>query len=275
MEDTTYLEDFFQSVELLPNDVRRDFELMREHDKEFLDGLRDLKESEANFLNKLKRKRQENSGNSNNSLTEGDSELVNEFEFITNTYNRVKHRSSQKSSLAINMLKDLEKFIRKLDSDLVFFETELRGCGEFEQLAKGLEPGSEVAVKVSSSSSTFEVILGRIIFFHSDIGVYDVADSDDSKRYQVSDKNVILLDLSTSVTKLSKGEEVLAVYPDTTSFYPAMVIQASKRNAHFTENSVTVQFHGDLNELGQIPSFLISLDHIVRIREDWVSVNRA
>ena len=35
MEETTILEEFLQSVELLPNDVRRDFELMREHDKGF------------------------------------------------------------------------------------------------------------------------------------------------------------------------------------------------------------------------------------------------
>jgi len=262
-ETTTYLEDFFQSVELLPNDVRRDFELMREHDKEFLDGVRELRESETEFINKLKRKREQQQ-------VEENVGLVNEFEAITNIYNRVKHRASQKTSLAVNMLADLEKFIRKLDSDLVFFETELRGCGEFEQLTRGFEPGSEVAVKVHSSSSSFEVILGRIIFYHSDIGVYDVADIDDSKRYQVSDKNVILLDLLTSVTKLSKGEEVLAVYPDTTSFYPAVVTQA-KRNANFTEPSVTIQFHGDVDELGQIPNFIIPLNHIVRSREDWVA----
>ena len=267
MEDTTYLEDFFQSVELLPNDVRRDFELMREHDKEFLDGVRELKESETVFLNKLKRKREQQESKS---IKEDDHGLISEFEAITNIYSRVKHRASQKSSLAKNMLTDVEKFIRKLDSDLVFFETELRGCGEFEQLARGFEPGSEVAVKVNSASS-FEVILGRIIFFHSDIGVYDVADIDDSKRYQVSDKNVILLDLLTSVTKLSKGEEVLAVYPDTTSFYPAVVAQASRRSANFTEPSVTIQFHGDVDELGQTPSFIIPLNHIVRSREDWVA----
>jgi hypothetical protein len=30
----TFLEDFVQSVELLPNDVRRNFELMRELDRD-------------------------------------------------------------------------------------------------------------------------------------------------------------------------------------------------------------------------------------------------
>ena len=41
----------------------------------------------------------------------------------------------------------------------------------------------------------FDVILGRVIFYHSDIGVYDIADCDDSKRYPIPEKNVILLDL--------------------------------------------------------------------------------
>ncbi len=75
--------------------------------------------------------------------------------------------------------------------------------------------------------------------------MYDIADIDDSKRYHVPEKQVILLDMAASFTKLSKGEEILAVYPDTTSFYPAIVVQTAKRSINNVEASVTVQFHGD------------------------------
>ena len=41
-ESGTYLEDFLQSVELLPNDVRRDFELMRTLDKDCIEMQNEL-----------------------------------------------------------------------------------------------------------------------------------------------------------------------------------------------------------------------------------------
>ena len=121
-----------------------------------------------------------------------------------------------------------------------------------------------------STPTGFEVILGKVIYYHADIGMYDVADSDDSKRYHISEKNILPLDLAYSVKKLSKGEEVLAVYPDTTSFYPAIVVQAPKRNLNSSEPSVIVQYHGDEDEQGRIPYISIPLSHIIRPPEDWI-----
>ena len=46
-EGGTYLEDFLQSVELLPNDIRRDFELMRALDKECSEATADLESLEV------------------------------------------------------------------------------------------------------------------------------------------------------------------------------------------------------------------------------------
>ena len=136
MEESTYLEDYLQSVELLPNDIRRDFEMMREHDRECVEGTRDINDAHARLLQILK-----NIDSSDNNA----SNAINLYEQILNDYSRVKTRSSQKVHLAGNMLKDLEQYIRKLDMDLAFFEHDLRGCGEFEQLARGYDPGSEVS----------------------------------------------------------------------------------------------------------------------------------
>jgi hypothetical protein len=62
-----------------------------------------------------------------------------------NTINKSRAKLSQKVSIASNVLMDIDKFIRKLDTDLAFFETDLRGCGEFEQVSRGMEPGSDVS----------------------------------------------------------------------------------------------------------------------------------
>jgi len=44
-EGGTFLEDFLQSIELLPNDVRRNFDLMRELDRDSGDAIRDCADS--------------------------------------------------------------------------------------------------------------------------------------------------------------------------------------------------------------------------------------
>ena len=65
----------------------------------------------------------------------------------------------------------------------------------------------------------------RVISYHIDTGFYDIVDVDETKRYELPESQVILLDLPESSKKLSKGDSVYAVYPDTTAFYLATVSQ--------------------------------------------------
>ena len=127
MEETTYLEDFLQSVELLPNDVRRDFELMREHDRECYEMSNTISTHEKKLFQNLKKVRLSNEGNNESNEVVNINEISSEYEEIKNLRNRLQHRALQKVSLASNMLKDLEKFINKLDNDLSYFEIDLRG----------------------------------------------------------------------------------------------------------------------------------------------------
>jgi hypothetical protein len=60
-----------------------------------------------------------------------------------------------------------------------------------------------------------------------------------------------MLNLIDHPRRLSRGEDVLAVYPDTTSFYPALVAAAPRRATSTTEAAVAVQFHGDENDKGK------------------------
>lgn len=61
---------------------------------------------------------------------------------------------------------------------------------------------------------------------------------------------VTVLDMLDQSRKLSKGESVYAVYPDTTAFYLATVAVAARRGVAGAEPVVAVQFHGD--ELDQV-----------------------
>ena len=149
----------------------------------------------------------------------------------------VKRKQDEKVAVAQNILEVVEMYARKLNSDLTVYEAHLRSTGRFEE--QGADPGREVAIKPEAHIS--EWILGRVIFYHSDTGYYDIADVDDSKRYHLPENQVIVLDLVDSTRKLSKGEEVLAIYPETTSFYPAVVSVAPRRTAISTEPTVSVQ----------------------------------
>ena len=160
------------------------------------------------------------------------------------------------------MSTNVDKIMKKLDSDLAFFETELRGCGEFDSI-KGISAGSEVACKPLVDEA--DIILGKVLAYHSDVGVYDIVDIDESKRYNVPENQVFILDFIENQRKLLKGESIHAIYPDTTSFYPAIVTQASRKSAMNSEPTVMLQFQGDADENGITPSRTVSLRYVMRI----------
>ncbi len=103
-----------------------------------------------------------------------------------------------------------------------------------------------------------EWILGRVVQYLSNIGAYEVVDEDDNRTLRLPETQIIGLDAANLeiIRKLNKNDEVLAVYPDTSTFYSAVMNHAPKRSAggiSAFEGTVLVQFHGDeCNELGKI-----------------------
>lgn len=193
-----------------------------------------------------------------------DSEGAEMLSQIDSLRQRIKQRVSQKNSISKNMSSIIRKFESKLRTDLAFFETTLRSCGDFT-VASGAQPGADVAISPHPNSD--EMILGRVINFYADVGTYDIADIDDSKRYYMAEADVIVLDsLVDTNRRLQKGEMVHAVYPDTTAFYLASVSVPPRRGAAGTEPVVHVQFQGDADDHGTTPSILVPLKHVVQIR---------
>jgi SGF29 tudor-like domain len=67
-----------------------------------------------------------------------------------------------------------------------------------------------------------------------------------------------------TIEKLSKGDVVFAVYPDTTAFYQASVFQAPRKTAGSNSFSyVTVNFVDDHDEHGVVPNRPIPIQHVM------------
>lgn len=55
-DNGTYYDNFLSSIELLPNDIRRDFELMKELDRESIELNKELMSLEIKYITNLKKK---------------------------------------------------------------------------------------------------------------------------------------------------------------------------------------------------------------------------
>ena len=67
-----------------------------------------------------------------------------------------------------------------------------------------------------------------------------------------------------TIEKLSKGDVIFAVYPDTTAFYQASVVKAPRKTAGgMSASFVTVNFVDDHDEHGIIPNRPVPIQHVM------------
>jgi hypothetical protein len=70
--------------------------------------------------------------------------------------------------------------------------------------------------------------------------------------------------LTGQVENLKKGDIIYAVYPETTSFYQATVVQAPRKTAAASSNAFfMVQFFDDADENGVTHEKLVLLKHVI------------
>ena len=116
----------------------------------------------------------------------------------------------------------------------------------------------QVAAKVSLSEENGSWILASVVKYDATSDAYAVQDEDDVSRIMSLEKREVRR-LDESCSHLKRGDEVLAVYPETTSFYRATV---AKRGI----NDVIVRFEDDEDEAGvlhakRVPArFVLSAD---------------
>mmetsp|Transcript_422 Transcript_422/g.1571 ORF Transcript_422/g.1571 Transcript_422/m.1571 type:complete len:227 (-) Transcript_422:54-734(-) len=123
--------------------------------------------------------------------------------------------------------------------------------------------GEQVAARISVDGEGSSWILAGVISYNLGTRMYEVKDEDDESTVQLPYKDVIRLE--DEISGLSKGDRVLAVFPDTTSFYKAIISKDPVKTN--TDRSppyeVWVKFEDDEDDSGKTPNRRILAMHIV------------
>jgi len=221
--------------------------------RECTDLSKELSDRENEYLQNLKKHK----------IDKIDTDKDKELQIINTLRSKIQLRLKEKGAIAANLTTDFDRIIKKLDTDILEFENELKEGGVFDNpLLKGAEPGTDVAIHPSVGNN--DIILGRVVSFNMESRYYDITDIDDtSRRYHLCESQVYFLDVAELYKKLSKGDEIYAVYPDTTSFYPAVVVQGPKKS-NTGDLTISVQFQGDADETGITPVVTVPMHYVIR-----------
>ncbi|XP_050821596.1 inhibitor of growth protein 5 isoform X4 [Gopherus flavomarginatus] len=112
MATAMYLEHYLDSIENLPCDLRRNFQLMRELDQRTEDKKAEIDSLAAQYISTVKHLLPE--------------QRVEYLQKIQNAYCKCKEYSDDKVQLAMQTYEMVDKHIRRLDADLARFEADLK-----------------------------------------------------------------------------------------------------------------------------------------------------
>ena len=146
---------------------------------------------------------------------------------------------------------------------------------KYLQLEEGIPVKSKVAARISgateeSGDSGFW-ILASILKYYPDKNRYDVIDEDNSddeeststdrKTYKLNKNHIVQLPTDMSQHKLfKKGDKVFAVFPDTTTFYPAIVDSVPTK----TSKNYSLKFEDD-EEDGKTPLRKVNFKYVMSV----------
>ena len=126
----------------------------------------------------------------------------------------------------------------------------------------------QVAAKVSLSEENGSWILASVVKYDATSDAYAVQDEDDSKIIELPASRVRHLGLpEDGLDELAKGERVVAIFPETTSFYRAVVSKAPKRGPGGAPSEIVLKFEDDEDDAGRTPHRRVSLRYVLRERQ--------
>lgn len=114
---------------------------------------------------------------------------------------------------------------------------------------------------IQTTPNSPDWILAKIISYNKYTKMYTLSDEDTSSNeiYTIPERQVRpLQQKNNNKHKWNKGDDIYAVYPDTTSFYPA-VVTTCVMNGH-----VMVQFKDDWDASGVIHEKAVPIQHVMK-----------
>lgn len=119
----------------------------------------------------------------------------------------------------------------------------------------------QVAAKVSKSD---EWILANVVSCDAMTKHYEVHDEDDAKKI-VRLPFYLVRRLEDNASDIRRGDIVYCVFPDTTSFYRAVVVKTPKIPAQGSPWEVVVRFDDDEDETGKAPPRRVPARFVMRL----------
>ncbi|XP_005112780.1 inhibitor of growth protein 5 [Aplysia californica] len=125
MAKAMYLEHYLDSLESLPAEMQRNFNLMRDLDQKSQDLMKKIDKAATDYLNKVRHMSPE--------------KRTNQLNQIESMFSKSREFGDGKVSLAMQTYEMVDKHIRKLDAELARFEADIKdkSSGRQKETAEG------------------------------------------------------------------------------------------------------------------------------------------
>ncbi|GFH52687.1 hypothetical protein CTEN210_09163 [Chaetoceros tenuissimus] len=171
--------------------------------------------------------------------------------------------TAEKLSTTHQNLKIVNSILSKLDQDLLEYETLLKATGQYEdtQGSVSLYVDQLAAIQVVANSQ--EWILAKVMQHDEQTGMYHLSDEDieSNKTFILPESQVVILG---GLSTLNRNDVIYAVYPDTTSFYQATVVEMTKQMKG-KDPLVLVHFKDDGDEHGITHAKAVPMKHVMKV----------
>ena len=229
--DGSVLEEYLDSLLVMPVEVRRYITLMRDLDRSCDNELTQLRTLQAECVEAARSKCQGvSSAAERGRLTAALRGEDPRFARVARLRGDVAQKIAEKRSVAEQLFDMSEHNLRRLSADIKYLEDLFRNSGELPDL--GLAAGREVAAWVDKDQVW---ILARVSEVHAqEVTVADAEDS--SQRFTLPQASVVVLPdketLLAAKGRLSmRGRKIYAIYPDTTSFYKGTLVSVPYKDS--------------------------------------------
>jgi len=279
----TLLEEFLESIETLPNELRRGLTVMRELDAMSDSAMLRSARLEQNILERARalvaqRDKMGGSGGFGGSARRGSggqtSDIMKslgelddgtdlDLKEIMNIFDQSIYNADEKIQVTYQLSDHVRRFLKSLDTSI----GRVNSAVEASKMSR-FTTDMMVATQVfDDDSAEPSYILGKVVRLDNNTDQWIIADAEDPNTlHSVSQDQITeLVDLPfNELPKYKKGDRVMALYPNTTTFYPAGVeIPPRKGEGDGLPYSI-VAFDGDFDEHGILMKKAVGVTYMWR-----------